>query len=92
MGRDQNDNAIKVQHHGCGIALSAKAGPGKIRKAVLQIQSDRSFKQVAIKFQEEIRNIDRKTSILKEIEDFTGPRKESSIDISTFHSLSRSSA
>ena len=92
MGRDQNDNAIKVQHHGCGIALSAKAGPGKIRKAVLKIQSDRSFKQVAIKFQEEIRNIDRKTSILKEIENFTGPRKESSIDISTFHSLSRSSA
>ena len=55
MGRDQNDNAIKVQHHECGLALSAKAKPKKIRNAVHQILADNSFKGAALSFQKDIR-------------------------------------
>ena len=34
MGRDQNDNAAKVNYHGCGIRLSRKSGAPEIRRAV----------------------------------------------------------
>lgn len=76
MGRDQNDNAVKVQYHGCGIALSAKAGPVKIRKAVQKILSEEAFKDVAVSFQADIRAIDQKKVIQQEIEDLVGSRNE----------------
>jgi MGT family glycosyltransferase len=68
MGRDQNDNAVKVHHHGCGIALRAKAGPEKIYKAIHRILTEETFRQVAHSFQEEIRRCDR-TFVLQEIEE-----------------------
>lgn len=43
MGRDQNDNAIKIEQHGLGIQLSPKSSALKIRKAVKQILSDNKF-------------------------------------------------
>jgi UDP:flavonoid glycosyltransferase YjiC (YdhE family) len=76
MGRDQNDNAIKVQHHRCGIALSAKAGPGKIRDAVARILSEDSFRQIARSFQQDIQANDRGTSVLQEIESLIVPSND----------------
>jgi len=67
MGRDQNDNAVKVEHHGCGIALSRKAGPGKIRKAILEVLSDNAYRQSARSFREEIQAGDPGAAMLGEI-------------------------
>jgi MGT family glycosyltransferase len=54
MGRDQNDNAAKVFYHGCGLKLSKKANSKKIRKAMLQILNDPSYRKGAAKFQAEL--------------------------------------
>jgi MGT family glycosyltransferase len=75
MGRDQNDNAIKVQHHGCGIVLSAKAGPDKILAAIQKILADDSFKQATTSFQKEIQSRDRIFEF-QELENLIGPMSE----------------
>jgi len=67
MGRDQNDNAVKVEHHGCGIALSRKAGPEKIRKMALKILSDAAYRESAQVFREEIQAGDPGAAVLREI-------------------------
>lgn len=79
MGRDQNDNAVKVKHHGCGIALSANAGAGKIRKAVQQLLSEKSFKEAAVGFQEMIHDSKKENLIFQEIEDLIVPKENKSV-------------
>jgi len=69
MGRDQNDNAVKVQHHGCGMALSKKAGPVKIRNAVRKILAEEGFRQAAANFREEIKAGDQTMQAIREIGD-----------------------
>jgi MGT family glycosyltransferase len=81
MGRDQKDNAVKVQYHGCGIALSAKAGPEMIRKAVQKILSEETFKDVAVSFQADIRAIDQKNVTQQEIEDLVSSRNERGVKL-----------
>ncbi len=49
MGRDQNDTAARVVHHGAGVRLSPKASAGKIRAAVERVLGDPSFRQSAQK-------------------------------------------
>jgi MGT family glycosyltransferase len=73
MGRDQDDNAIKVEHHGCGLALSAKASPGKIRKAVQKILAEDSFRNAAGKLKRDIEAIDQTALTINEIEGVLGP-------------------
>ena len=73
MGRDQNDNAVKVQHHGCGIALKAKSRPEKIRRAVNKILTESSFRQAAGSFQKDIMQNDQSNNILREIENLMAP-------------------
>ena len=79
MGRDQNDNAVKVQEHGCGIALSAKARPAKIRKAVQNILSEKAFKEVAISFQENIHTRNKGGLIIRELDDLVGLKNKKSV-------------
>jgi len=73
MGRDQNDNAVKVQHHGCGIALKAKSRPEKIRRAVNKILTESSFRQAAGSFQKDIMQNDQSNNILREIGNLMAP-------------------
>lgn len=73
MGRDQNDNAVKVKHHGCGIGLSAKVGAGKIREAVQRILNEESFKEVAVSFQGMIHANKKENLIIQELEDLAAP-------------------
>ena len=79
MGRDQNDNAVKVQHHGCGIALSSKAGAGKILHAVQRILTENAFKEAALSFQANIRANEKGNLIIREIEDLAGPKDKRSV-------------
>lgn len=76
MGRDQNDNAIKVQHHGCGIALSARSGPEKIRKAVMSILTESAFRKSAGSFSADILDRDQKVLIMQEIGGLIGSKNE----------------
>lgn len=68
MGRDQKDNAVKVDHHGCGLKLSPKSGPGKIRKAVLRILEDLSFSENVNRMQAEVRTAAAKDLAVEELE------------------------
>lgn len=54
MGRDQGDNAIKVELCNSGIKLSPKSSPNRIRKAIEQILSNGMYKQNALAMKEKI--------------------------------------
>jgi MGT family glycosyltransferase len=43
MGRDQNDNAARVVHHGAGVKLKPTAEASRIAAAVQQVLSDPSY-------------------------------------------------
>lgn len=89
MGRDQNDNAVKVQHHRCGLALSAKASPEKIQKSIWHILSDETFKQTADGFREDILSGDQSAKVLREMEKLIGPvEKQATSQTSPKHRLS----
>ena len=47
MGRDQNENAARVVHHGAGVRLSPSAAPARIREAVSQVVSSPAFRERA---------------------------------------------
>ncbi|MGW8314942.1 MAG: glycosyltransferase [Bacteroidales bacterium] len=79
MGRDQNDNAVKVQHYGCGIALTAKAGPEKIRKAVQEVLGKEGYKQAAASFREEIRASGQTMEVIREIGDLLAPANKGTV-------------
>jgi MGT family glycosyltransferase len=79
MGRDQNDNAAKVKHHGCGITLSSKAGAVKILKAVQRIIAENDFKKAAINFQEMIHANEKENIIIQEIEHLIDQNEKKSL-------------
>jgi UDP:flavonoid glycosyltransferase YjiC (YdhE family) len=43
IGRDQPDNAARVQWHGAGVRLSPKSSPEVIRAAVVRVLGDPAF-------------------------------------------------
>ncbi len=69
MGRDQNDNAVKVVYHKLGMHLSPNAGAGRIRKAVVRVLDDVTFAQNARNFQKDILTEDRKNRAVSLIND-----------------------
>jgi len=68
MGRDQKDNAIKVEIKGCGVKLSSKSKAMKISKAIEKILGDSSFKNNANKLKKELMEYQGLKDILLEIE------------------------
>ncbi len=68
MGRDQKDNAIKVEMKGCGIKLPSKSNAEKINKATRKILKDSSFKINADKLKKELQEFNGLQDILIEIE------------------------
>lgn len=47
MGRDQNDNAARVEYHRVGIRLAPTASPSEIASAVQDVLADASFAEQA---------------------------------------------
>jgi MGT family glycosyltransferase len=47
MGRDQNDTAARVDHHGAGVRLAPRASVGRIRTAVQQVLEQAQFGDAA---------------------------------------------
>lgn len=60
MGRDQNDTAARVVHHGAGIRLAPKASASKIRSAVESVLAEDRFRagagRLASGIADELRN------------------------------------
>ena len=75
MGRDQDDNAIKVAMKGCGIKLSPGSGPPKIQKAVNRILGDSTFRINARKMQDEINKPNNMEKVIEEISDLVKYQK-----------------
>lgn len=48
MGRDQNDNAARVDYHGAGLRLEPSATPQMLGEAVRRVLSEPSFTEQAI--------------------------------------------
>ena len=68
MGRDQKDNAIKVELKGCGIKLSNKSKPRQIRQAIEKILSDPEYKIRANRMKNEILASKGMNDVILEIE------------------------
>ena len=47
MGRDQDDNAARVVHHGAGVRLSPKASVPQIARAVARVLGDERYRLAA---------------------------------------------
>lgn len=68
MGRDQKDNAVKVEIKGCGITMSSKSKPVKIKKAIEKILKEPEYKTSAIKLKKELMASQGMEDTLLEIE------------------------
>lgn len=68
MGRDQKDNAIKVAHHGLGLKTSPGAGPDAIKKVVMRVLGEPTFRERARRFQQEVRRVAERDLAVWEIE------------------------
>jgi UDP:flavonoid glycosyltransferase YjiC (YdhE family) len=67
MGRDQNDNAAKVQYHQIGLRLKPNAYSLKIEKAVQHVLGSQQFKIKAQRFQSELKKTNNLKDYLDEI-------------------------
>lgn len=76
MGRDQADNAVKIELNGCGIKLSPKSRPHQIKKAIQRVLSDEKYKRNAEKMRKEILSNNGMDSTLKEISDLISNNKQ----------------
>jgi len=74
MGRDQNDTAARVVHHGAGVRVSAGAAPGKIRHAIEEILADSHYRERARTLGEQIVRDARDSRAVALLERVAAPR------------------
>jgi MGT family glycosyltransferase len=68
MGRDQNDTAARVVHHGAGVRLSPNASATKIREAVQLVLRDDRFRANASRLASAISDHQATTDVVTELE------------------------
>jgi MGT family glycosyltransferase len=68
MGRDQNDTAARVVHHGAGRRLSPKASTAKIAAAVEEILADDRYHRAAHRLAAAIAHEQQRTDPASELE------------------------
>jgi len=80
IGRDQPDNAARVEWHGAGLRLSPKSAPGVIRAAVERVLGDPAFaasaRRLAAAFAEE-QPAERAPSALEALAGHVGSKRAS---------------
>jgi MGT family glycosyltransferase len=74
MGRDQNDTAARVVHHGAGVRLSPKASVSDIRKTVTRVLADDRYRANAARLASAIADRRSTTDVVAEIESLAGDR------------------
>ena len=68
MGRDQNDTAARVVHHGAGVRLSPNASVADIRTAVAKVLGCDSYRASARRLAEAIETEQRSANLVGELE------------------------
>lgn len=68
MGRDQDDNAVKIAYHGCGLKLRPGSSSVKIKKAIQKILEDKRFKQNVRAFQTALKDTPYQHEMIERIE------------------------
>lgn len=68
MGRDQNDTAARVVHHGAGVRLSPKASVADIRGAVTKVLGDDRFRAGARRLAQSIADDGRRGDVVDDLE------------------------
>jgi len=68
MGRDQNDTAARVVHHGAGVRLSPNASAAKIGEAVQRVLRDDSFRSNAARLASAISEHRGTSDVVTELE------------------------
>lgn len=68
MGRDQNDTAARVVHHGAGVRLSPRASEEKIARAVQAVLGEPRFRDAAQRMADQLAKEAQRVDIVGEIE------------------------
>ena len=68
MGRDQNDTAARVVHHGAGVRLSPRSSAARIAAAVREVLDDPRFRENAQRMSRAIAEEARTTDVVAELE------------------------
>jgi len=76
MGRDQNDNALKVKLNGCGIKLSKNSKSEQIGHAIKNILNAPEYKKHAHRMKRDILANQGMDDVIQEIEKMVGDQKE----------------
>lgn len=71
MGRDQNDTAARVEHHGAGLRLRPTASAARIRRAVRRVLDDPEISQAAGRLAAVIEDERKQTDVGAELEALT---------------------
>ena len=74
LGRDQLDNAARVQFHGAGLRLKRKAAPGDIAAAVKRVIEEPSFAAAARRMADAIAEDLREDRAVAELEELASRR------------------
>jgi MGT family glycosyltransferase len=77
MGRDQNDNAARVVHHGAGVRLSPRASADRIGAAVQDVLGDDRFRSEAAQLATAIASERNRVDVADEVESLTENGKRS---------------
>jgi MGT family glycosyltransferase len=72
MGRDQNDTAARVVHHGAGIRIKRTASTARIARAVETLLREPSYRQGAARLAQAIRTGEGCTDVVASLERLAG--------------------
>lgn len=71
MGRDQDDTAARVVHHGAGVRLSAKASTDRIRAAVGEVLTHDGYRFAAARLADAVATERETSALVTELENLT---------------------
>jgi MGT family glycosyltransferase len=75
MGRDQDDTAARVVHHGAGVRLSPTASAGTIRAAVIRVLEREQYRAAAMKIASAITDECESSTLVAELENLPRTRE-----------------
>ena len=75
MGRDQNDTAARVVHHGAGVRLSTRSSAARIAAAVRQVLEDPRYRDNAQRLSRVIAEEAQTSDVAVELESVASSNK-----------------
>ncbi|HEU5000182.1 MAG TPA: glycosyltransferase [Lapillicoccus sp.] len=75
MGRDQDDTAARVVHHGAGVRLKPSAPVARIRRAVTAVLDNPGYRRAAVRLAHAIDSERDPAGLLHDLESLSGHRQ-----------------